>query len=677
MSDNPAKRIPFLRAELEKHDRLYYIEAAPEISDQAYDALMRELIDLEKAHPELITPDSPSQRVGGAPIGAFSTVNHAVPMMSIDNTYDAEAVRDFDRRVREGLDGQVPQYVLEPKIDGIAVSLRYEGGELVLAATRGDGRRGDDITANARTIRSIPLRLASAMAKDSIVEIRGEIYMPNAAFAKINQQLIAAGDEPLKNPRNATAGTLKQLDPKITAARKLAFFAHGLGEVRPAPPDDYWQWLTQLRKWGIPATPHCSLAQTVDEVLETIKAFEAIRPTLPFLTDGMVVKVRSLQQRANLGSTSKSPRWVIAYKYPAEQVPTQLNGVIWQVGKGGTLTPVAELEPVLVAGTTVKRATLHNIEQIERLDLRIGDTIILEKAGEVIPYVVRVVPENRPAGAKPIQAPTSCPSCNQPITPEPPFVRCTNPECPAQLKERLRWFCSRNQMNIERLGESLIDQLVDAGLVKTFADIYRLKYEDLVGLPRMAAKSASNVLDSIAASRDRSLDRLVAGLGIRHVGNTTARDLANHFGSIEALAQADIEQLDEVEGIDVVVATAIHDFFGSKAGRHAIDELRKEGIDPKQQKPATDRADLPFAGQSIVVTGTLEGFSRDEIEQLIVSLGGKPAGSVSKKTAFVVAGANAGSKLDKANSLGVPVIDETEFKKRIAGAAGSAAGTLF
>lgn len=661
MKEPIQQRVAHLREELNRHNILYYDQAKPQISDQDYDRLMKELIDLEDAHPELRTPDSPTQRVGGAPASGFVTVEHAVPMMSIDNTYDAAAVRDFDRRVRELLGGESPQYVLEPKIDGLAASLRYEKGVLALAVTRGDGRRGDDITLNARTIRTVPLRLKAGRPIPEVLEVRGEIYMPNAAFEAINRELAAKGEEPMKNPRNAAAGTLKQLDPKITARRRLAFLAHGFGEVQPALPDDYWECLEMLRGWSLPTTPHASIAKTVDEVLDSIDKFVEVRPTLPFMTDGMVVKVRSLAHRGKLGATAKCPRWVIAYKYPAEQVETRLSGVTWQVGKGGTLTPVAELEPVQVAGSTVKRATLHNIEQIQRLDIRVGDSIIIEKAGEVIPYVVRTVPERRPIGAAAIAPPETCPSCGQPAEVELPFVRCVNPECPAQLKERIYWFCARGQMNIERLGESLVDALVDAGLVKTFADLFRLRYEEVLSLPRMAEKSAASVIDSIATAKDRPLDRLLAGLGIRLVGNTTARDLARVFGSLDSLQKATIEELDDIEGIDVVTATAIHDFFNSDAGRHAVRELQSVGIDPKMEVSATEVGSLPLSGKMVVVTGTLEHFGRTEIEEEIVRLGGKASSSVSRKTSFVIAGANAGSKLDKARELNVPIISEQDF----------------
>ena len=675
MSHSLAQRVKQLRDEINHHNQLYYLEAQPEISDEQYDRLMRELLDLEKQHPELVTADSPSQRVGGAPIESFRTVTHALRMMSIDNTYAAGEVREFDRRVREGLPGHTPQYVLEPKVDGVAVNLRYEKGTLVLAATRGDGRRGDDITANVRTIRSIPLQLPEGVPP--VLEVRGEIYMTHEAFTKMNQRFTDLGEEPMKNPRNATAGTLKQLDPKITARRGLAFAAHSVGEVTGIPTDNYWQWRQLLRKWGFPTAEPATLATDIDQVLSTIDQFALTRHQLPFPTDGMVIKINAFAQRNTLGETAKSPRWVIAYKYPAEQVETCLRAVTWQVGKGGTLTPVAELDPVDVAGTTVKRASLHNIEQIQRLDVHLGDTVVIEKAGEIIPYVVRCVSEKRPAHARSVVAPNQCPSCNDKVEKETdtPYIRCNNPECPAQLKERLRWFCARNQMNIERLGEALIDQLVDAGLVKTYADIFRLKFPDLVQLERMGEKSASAVLDSIAASRSRSLDRLLAGIGIRHVGNRVAHVLASNFGSLEKLAQATCEQLASVNEIGEVIAASVHDFMRSDHGRHILTELQSVGINPVMQT-TVDRSQLPLAGQTIVVTGTLEKFGRNEIEELIVKLGGKAAGSVSKKTSFVVAGANAGSKLDKARELNIPILSEVDFIAKV-GPQAKPSGTLF
>jgi DNA ligase (NAD+) len=667
MASGIEQRIKKLRAEIERHNHLYYADAKPEISDQEFDRLMRELIELETANPALLTPDSPSQRVGGEPIEGFRTVEHAVPMMSIDNTYDEEDVRAFDVRVHKGLgEGVAAQYVLEPKVDGVAGSLRYEKGLLVLASTRGDGRRGDDITSNARTIRSIPLRLVGEGIPD-ILEVRGEIFMPSDVFQEINQEREAAGEEVFKNPRNLTTGALKQLDPKITASRKLRFVAHGLGEVKPLIGDSYWEWMAKLKKWGLPIGEHIKQAKNVDQVIKEIEKFAEIRGKLAYQTDGMVTKVDSLSQRETLGVTSKAPRWVIAFKYAAEQMQTILREVDWQVGKGGTLTPVGRLEPVFLAGTTVQNATLHNIDQIRKLDLHIGDTIVIEKAGEVIPYVRQAVVSKRPKGAKAVQPPTKCPSCHSALVKEEgtPFIRCVNPACPAQFRERLKWFCGRNQMDIENVGEALVDQLVDSGLVKTFADLYRLKKEQLIELERMADKSAQSVIDAIAESKSRGLDRLLAGLGIRHVGNRVARVLAQNFGSLDALEKATIEQLSSVHEIGDVIAQSVHDFFHSPTGSHAISELKSVGIDPHLKVSAAPAADLPLAGQTIVVTGTLEKFKRNEIEELIVQLGGRVAGSVSKKTNFVLAGAEAGSKLDKAKDLGVLVLSEEEFLQKI------------
>ncbi|CAN5666926.1 NAD-dependent DNA ligase LigA [soil metagenome] len=666
-----AKKIEALREELDHHNYLYFIEAKPKISDQEFDRLMRELIDLESQHPELVTADSPSQRVGGKPIDGFKTVEHAVRMMSIDNTYSEDELRAFDERVRKALEGQKPRYVMEPKVDGVACSARYEGGQLVLVATRGDGRRGDDITTSARTIRSLPLRLSSRSTKSAkvprVLEIRGEIFMPNSEFQRINAELVGNGAEPLKNPRNATTGTLKSLDPNFTAARRLRFVAHGLGEVDPLPCDSYHECMSILNKLGIPIGEHLSLADEIADVIRDIEAFAKTRGTLAYQTDGMVVKVDSFAQRKILGETSKAPRWVIAYKYPAEQMPTVLESVDWQVGKGGTLTPVARLRPVFVAGTTVSNASLHNIEQIEQKDIHIGDTVVIEKAGEIIPQVVQVDLTKRPKGAKKIVPPSKCPSCGAKVEKEAdtPYIRCVNPSCPAQLKERVRWFCGRGQMDVGRLGEVLIDQLVDAGIVTTFADIYRLTKEQLIGLERMADKSAQNVIESIEASRDRGLDRLLAGLGIRHVGNRVAYVLAAKFGSLDELAKASAEELSNVHEIGEVIAESVHEFFYNEAGRDAIKQLKAVGIDPKFVKPRAAEGSLPLEGKTIVVTGTMGKLDRKEIEELIVQLGGKASGSVSKKTSFVVAGESAGSKLDKARELGIEVIGETEFLKRV------------
>jgi DNA ligase (NAD+) len=660
------QKIKKLRQELEHHNYLYFIEGKPAVSDREFDALVRQLVELEKAHPELVTPDSPSQRVGGQAIEGFKTVEHAVPMMSIDNTYDEAEVRAFDARVRKGLgEGEKVEYVLEPKVDGVAASLRYEDGALVLAATRGDGRRGDDITVNARTIQSIPLRLHGQRDVPGILEIRGEIYMSNAAFQQLNKERQAAGEEIYKNPRNLAVGALKQLDPKITATRKLRFVAHGLGQVAPMKTASYWDWLKILKGWHVPVGEYTTRAKSIDEVIGAIEDFAEVRGKLAYQTDGMVIKVDSFEQRESLGATSKAPRWVIAYKYAAEQIQTVLRDVEWQVGKGGTLTPVARLEPVFLAGTTVQNASLHNIDQITKLDLHLGDTVVVEKAGEVIPYVRQAAPEKRPRGAKPIQPPTKCPSCGTKVQKDAdsPYIRCPNPLCPAQFRERLRWFCGRNQMDIENIGEALVDQLIDAGLVKTFADLYRLTKEQILELERMADKSAQNVIDAIAQSKSRPLDRLLAGLGIRHVGNRVAFVLAQHFGNLNALEHAAVEELSSVHEIGDVIAQSVHDFLHSDAGEHTISELKRVGIDPEQEQSAS--GEKPLSGQTVVVTGSLQRFTREEIERFITDLGGRAAGSVSGKTSFLVAGDDAGSKLDKARKLGVEILTEDQFLKKI------------
>lgn len=671
MAETVAHRVARLREELNHHSYLYYVLAQPEISDQQFDRLLHELAELEEKHPELKTPDSPTVRVGGQPIEGFKSVRHSVPMMSIDNTYNEADVRAFDERVRKALGGEPVRYVLEPKVDGVASSLRYEKGVLMLAATRGDGTVGDDITAQARTINSIPLRLHDDGKLPAILEVRGEIFMGNADFQRINKEREKEGLEIFKNPRNLTTGTLKQLDPKITAQRRLRFVAHGLGQVEPLPTESYWEWLAMLKVWRLPTNEETTLAKDIDEAIKTIEKFEAIRGKLAYQTDGMVLKVDSFAQRDRLGATSKSPRWVMAYKYAAEQVQTVLREVDWQVGKGGTLTPVARLEPVFVAGTTVSNATLHNIDQIKRLDLHLGDTIVVEKAGEVIPYVRQAVPEKRPKGARPVEPPVKCPSCGAKVEKEAdtPYIRCINPDCPAQFRERLKWFCGRKQMDMENVGDKLVDQLVDKGLVKTFADLYRLTKDDLLGLERMGEKSAQNVLEAIEGSKKNGLDRLLAGIGIPHVGNRVAYVLASSFGSLDALEKASIEDLSTVNEIGPAIAKSVHDFFHNKAGQHAIAELTKAGIDPAMEVKKADAAAgaLPFAGQTIVVTGTLPTLGRTEIEEMIVKLGGKASGSVSKKTSFLVAGESAGSKLDKAKELGIPVLTEAQFLAKAAG----------
>lgn len=547
------KKIEKLREELNHHNYLYYQLAKPEISDREFDRLMQELIDLETAHPELLTPDSPSQRVGGEPIEGFKAVEHAVRMYSIDNTYNEDDVRQFDERVRKTLGGEEVEYVCEPKVDGVACSLRYEKGVLVLGATRGDGRRGDDVTHNVKTIHSLPLKLKDGKKIPQVVEVRGEVYMPDEEFQRINKRLEAEGVDPLKNPRNATAGTLKQLDPKVAASRRLRFSAHGTGQVEPElPVETYWEWIDLIQHWGLPVAEEVKFCKTIEDVIAHIEGFAKVRGKLAYQTDGMVIKVNSFEQRERLGYTAKAPRWVIAFKYPSEQVQTLLHDVRWQVGKGGALTPVADLEPVFVGGSTVSRATLHNIEQIEKHDIHVGDTVIVEKAGEVIPYVSGVVAEKRPKGAKKVHAPTHCPSCNTKVEREEgtPIIRCTNPRCPAQIAERLKWFVGRRQMDIDGLGEKILEQLMEAGKVKGFADLFKLsvpdiadltrdvKREDKTVVARIGEKNAEKILASAEEAKGRGLARVLASLGIPHVGATMAEEIAEAFGDIDTLTKA-------------------------------------------------------------------------------------------------------------------------------------------
>jgi DNA ligase (NAD+) len=724
MAESIEKRVQKLRDQLHRANHLYYIEARPEISDREYDKLMQELTELEAAHPELVTADSPTQRVGGDVQTELKPVRHAVPMMSIDNTYNEAEVRAFDERVRKGLGGDEPAYVIEPKIDGASVSLRYEKGQLVLAATRGRGNVGDDITVNARTIRSVPLTLqkdGAPVAPPAILEVRGEVYMDNDDFQRVNKEIAETGEEPYANPRNLTSGTLRRLDPKIVAKRRLRFLAHGLGQVEPNPAKSYWEWTQLLRKWGLPLPKEVWRAENVDEAIKRIHEFEKLRPKLPYMTDGVVLKVDDFKQRDRLGATSKAPRWVIAYKYETEQQPTVLHGVRWQVGKGGKLTPVADLEPVFIGGVTVTHATLHNVDQIRRLDIHIGDTVVVERAGEVIPYVSEVVKEKRPKGAAPIDAPKKCPECGTKVEREAlpeetaayrcvntacddfykrkkvkrvklpegcPVctkavevldagidVRCPNPECPAVVKERLRWFCGRTQMDIEGIGDVLVDQLVERKLVRTFGDLYRLKAEDIANISSeveqdgktvtrtVGEKVANKIVANVEASRTKGLDRLLGGLGIPHVGMRVAYVVAAAFGSLDAITAASQEDLANTHEIGPVIAESVHEFFHTPAGETAVAELKKVGVNPVMEKPAAAaaNADLPLAGQTVVVTGTMQRLQRDEIERLIVKLGGKASGSVSKKTAFVVAGDKAGSKLEKAKELGIPVRTEDEF----------------
>jgi DNA ligase (NAD+) len=661
-------RIADLRRKIAHHDRLYYEQAKPEISDREYDALYRELVDLERAHPELLTTDSPTQKVGGRPQGAFAQVRHLVPMQSLDNTYSAEEIGDFVERLQRLLPGEEIPFTIEPKVDGVAICLLYEKGRLVRAATRGDGTTGDEVTRNIRTIGVIPATLHGTVP--DVLEVRGEVYLPKETFARINAERDEQGLPTFANPRNAAAGTLKQLDPNIVAERKLSVVFYGYGAVEPASalPERMEEFFGQLKAWGLPVNPRHWLARDASEVMAAITELGAIRRDFPFETDGAVIKADRIEQHARLGSTSKAPRWAIAYKYEPEQARTRLLDITVQVGRSGVLTPVAELEPVFVAGSTVSRATLHNEEEIARKDLRIGDWVLVEKAGDVIPAVVKVLTEERDGSEKEFKMPPQCPVCGSPVTRTEGevAVRCANPGCAAQARRRIEYFAGRTAMDIEGLGEAMVTQLCDAGLVNDVADLYALTAEQLLPLERMGEKSVSNLLAAIDASRNQSLWRLLAALGIPHVGVTVARTLAASFGTLDRLAAASEEELVAVEEIGPIMATAIHGWFRDASVVTLLEKLRVAGLnfgerDPKGSAPA---ADGPLKGTTWVLTGTLS-IPREEAAEIIRAKGGKVSGSVSAKTTYLLAGEEAGSKLEKALKLGVKVLSEEEFRNLV------------
>ena len=651
-----------LRDEINRHNRLYYVEADPEVSDKQYDALLKRLEAIEAEHPELIAPDSPSQRVGGQPIEGFVSVRHSAPMLSIDNTYSFDEVREWDARVRKGLNpGEPVRYVVELKVDGVAVSLRYEAGKLIQGATRGDGETGDDITENIRTVRGVPLVLADG--PPPILEVRGEVYMTNADLVRLNERRVAAELKPFENPRNSTAGALKLLDSRLCAQRPLHFLAHGLGEVSGIHVASYSETLKLIKRWGIPVGSHSAVYASIEEVIAHAQRWETERNRLAFQTDGLVVKVDDLGQRERLGYRSKSPRWVVAFKYEAEQAVSKVLAIRCQVGKTGKLTPVADLAPVRLAGTTVIRATLHNADEIARKDIRVGDAVVVQKAGEIIPQVVRVEVEARDGTETPYVFPTACPSCGAAVEREAGEVdfRCSSPSwrCPAQLAESILWFAHRDAMDIENLGEKLIVQLVAKGLVKGWADLYRLDEATLIGLDRMGQKSAANLIAALEASKARTLDRLLAGLTIRHVGTSVSEVLAERFGTLEALRAATLADLEGVPEVGRVVASSVYDFFQDSDNARAIDDLLSAGVTPMPMVRAKGvGGKLPLAGKTVVITGTLPKRSRAEAEALVKAAGGKVTGSISKSTSLLVVGADAGSKLDKAKSLGIATVDE-------------------
>jgi DNA ligase (NAD+) len=584
-------------------------------------------------------------------------------MLSIDNTYNEDELRKFDERVTKGLEGAGYDYTVEPKIDGLAISLRYENGHLARAATRGDGNRGDDVTSNIRTIKAIPLTLENKDIPD-VLEVRGEVYMPKKAFAELNSLREDAGEPPFANPRNAAAGSLKLLDARITATRKLAFFAYSVGQASTPPAQTHYEAMDKLKNFGLPVNK-AEKAENIDKVITICHLQEKAKNSLDYQVDGMVIKVNRYDQHELLGTTGRAPKWCIAYKFAAEQAETTVESITVQVGKNGTLTPVANLKPVKLAGTTVKRATLHNFEQIARLDVRCGDTVIIEKAGEIIPQVVDVIVKQRNLfESKPFEIPTVCPACDGPVEKDENgvYLRCVNPTCIAQLKERLEYFVGKGQMDIDKLGPALIKQLVDTKLVKTFADIYTLRFDQVVQLERMADKSAANVLDSIAASKTRPLWRLVAALGIRNVGGQSAQILADEFGTLDALMTATVEQLTAIDQIGPIMAESVYEYLHDVDNVNVIQAMLDAGVKPTAPK---EKASNVLEDMTVVVTGTLKSFTRTQIEQMIKDHGGKTASSVSKKTALLVAGENAGSKLEKAQKLGVEIISEDEFLQRV------------
>lgn len=682
MSTSDRKLIEELRQQLNRHNFLYFVEAKPEISDHEYDRLLKQLEALEVKHPQLVTPDSPTQRTGGQPLSEFKTVTHSVPMYSIDNTYSQDELLAWHQRILKaladvpgGTDGDL-KFAVEPKIDGVAVSLRYEQSRLVLALSRGNGQQGDDITQNIRTIRAIPLWLTGDR-NPVILEVRGEVFMPTNEFVRINEYRRTEGAEPFANPRNATAGTLKQLNPRQVARRRLQFFAHGRGQVKPEVSGTHSTFLNRLRDCGVPTNPHTRVCGTIDEVWQTINDFEQEVPTLGYGTDGMVVKVDATDLQIRLGHTSKAPRWCIAFKYAAEQALTKLQAVDWQVGKTGKLTPRATMAPVFLAGTTVRHATLHNANEIERKDIRIGDTVVIEKAGEIIPQVVQVIAKRRPKGAIPIPVPDKCPSCGVPVTREMDEVahRCVNPQCPAQICERLIWFAGRSQMDIEGLGEKAVHQLADAGWLRSYGDIYGLHThrDELLKLERMGEAKVNNLLQAIEESKSRGLQRVLAGLSIRHVGARASQIIAQRFGHIDAIIAASTQEISEFEiggeksGIGPEIAKSLHTYLHSETGDQIIGDLKQAGVALKSSPPAQTNGQIesPFSGKSIVITGTLEHHDRRALTELLQRLGAKMVSSVSKNTDLLIVGLKPGRKLDQARSLGIETWDEQTVMKHL------------
>ncbi len=664
MNNSVQQRIEELRKQIRYHDYQYYVEAAPVISDLEYDRLMDELEELERQHPELITPDSPTQRIGDQPVAGLESVEHRLPMLSIDNTYSREELLEYEARTRRLLEDEPIAWAVEPKIDGAAISLTYENGVFMRAATRGNGRVGDDVTHTARTIVDLPLHLLGENPP-AVLELRGEVYIRNSDLVEINELQLQRGESPYANPRNLAAGTLRLLDPRTAAERRLRVFCHSQGYSEGLQAETHMEFLDEIRRMGLPIVPHVRAFEQFEEALAYCDELIERLHEWDYEVDGLVLKVNRFAQRQRLGATSKSPRWLIAYKFTKYEATTRLLNIHVQVGKTGTITPVAELEPVQLAGTIVRRASLHNADELERKDIRIGDVVVVEKAGKIIPHIVRVEKHLRKQELPKFEFPTRCPICNEELVRDEGgvYIRCVNKSCPARLRERLKFFASREGMDIDGMGEKLIDLLLEHDLVENFADLYELTQTQLESLPRMGKKSAENLVQAIAESKKRGFARVLNALSIPHVGARTATILADRFPSIDELLAADLEELVAIPEIGPTIAESVYDYFNSDDGRETIEELRRVGVEMTQ--PRQERTEQPLEGKTVVVTGTLKNYGRKEIQELIHALGGRAASSVSQKTDFVVAGEKAGSKLEKARQLGVTVLDEAEFEKMI------------
>ncbi len=661
---NPAEEVSRLANLIRYHDRRYYVDAAPEISDLEYDQLLKQLQELEAAHPELLDPDSPTQRIGDQSVSDLEPIEHRIPMLSIDNTYNVEELRQFGNRVAKLLPDQPIEWVVELKIDGVAAAVTYEGGRLRHAATRGNGRIGDDVTHNMRTVTGVPLRLSGNPPE--LIEVRGEVYMTNSQLVRLNEQQSERGLPPYPNTRNLTAGTIRVKDPKECASRGLRFYAHGMGDSQGLHVETHMEFLALLAEWGLAATPRVRVLPDMEAVIEHCQNLIGELHDLDFEVDGLVVKANRLDQRARLGNTTKSPRWLVAYKFEKYEGITRVNHIEVNVGKTGAVTPVAILEPLQLAQTTVSRASLHNFDEVERKDVRVGDTVVVEKAGKIIPHIVRVEKHERKGEPARFQPPQNCPECETALVKDEKgvYLRCPNVYCPARVRERLRYFATRNAMDIEGLGEKLIAQLAASGLVKSFGDLYRLTLEQLTGLERMGKRSGESLLAQIQASKDRGLARLLNALSIPHVGQRVAQVLADEFRDLDALIAADVETLSGTHEIGPIIAHSVYEYLHGDHGQETVNDLRGQGVVVEALADARrGAASDKFAGKTFVVTGALTKYTRDEIHELITAHGGRPGSSVSSKTDYLVAGEKAGSKLAKATKLGIAVLTEDEFEQ--------------